>query len=420
MKITDIETHVICPPFQPWNADALLRYHGPEFRYRTVFVVHADNGLYGLGEYWGRTWEGMEGWLSRLRGANPCDYLAHPALPIGLAPAIYDLVGKHNDCPAFKLFGPRLRARVPMAAWTVSQTPAKMAGEVRRAAEMGYAWLKYHTGHFHNVLAQTEAMQEAAPPGFKVHYDLNFDNSVDHVLDLARELARFPIAGALEDPLRMHDLEGYRLLRQKCPLPVYFHHLPLGGREALMGLADGYMLGHAPVGEVLWRAGLFEAASVPFMLQNVGGHITRAFVAHMAASLPTATLHHVNCADMWAEDVVTPALKAAGGTVRVPEAPGLGVTLDRDALARWSAVQPAPLPRALARIQYAGLPPIYARLPVHALSDAQGAGPGFIDGFGPGYNHPVDLDYCDDDGSPRFAALWERTASGPVSGANEG
>jgi L-alanine-DL-glutamate epimerase-like enolase superfamily enzyme len=357
----------------------------------------------------------METWLSRLRGANPCDFLAHPALPIGLAPAIYDLVGKYNDVPTCKLFGPRVRARVPVAAWTVSQTPAKMAEEVRRAAASGYTWLKYHTSHFHNIVAQTEAMQAAAPSGFKIHYDLNFDSAVDHVLDLARELVRFPVAGALEDPLRMHDTEGYRLLRQKSPLPIYFHHLPLGGREALMGLADGYMLGHAPVGEVLLRAGLFEAASVPFMLQNVGGNITRAFVAHLAASLPTATLHHVNACHLWAEDVVTPPLAVAGGTVRVPEAPGLGVTLDRDALDRWSAVQADPLPRALVRIRYAGLPPIYARLPVHALSDAQGTGPGFLDGFGAGYDRPVDLDYEDDDGSTRFAALWERTASGPVT-----
>ena len=45
MKITDVETHVICPPFQEWNSEALTRYQGPDFRCRTVFVVHTDNGL---------------------------------------------------------------------------------------------------------------------------------------------------------------------------------------------------------------------------------------------------------------------------------------------------------------------------------------------------------------------------------------
>jgi hypothetical protein len=182
-----------------------------------------------------------------------------------------------------------------------------------------------------------------------------------------------------------------------------------------MGLADGYMLGHSPVGEVIRRAGVFEAANVPFMLQNVGGNITRAFVAHMAAVFPMATLHHVNDCQMWAEDVVTPTFDVAGGTVRVPDEPGLGVTLDREALARWAAVEADPLPRALVRIGYRGLPPIYARLPVHAMSDYRGTGPSFVDGYGTGYNHPVDLDYWDDDGSKAFVRAWERTATGPTS-----
>ena len=239
MKITDIETHVICPPFQAWNSEALTRYQGPDFRYRTVFVVRTDNGLEGLGEHVGKLWDGIDEWIEQLRGTNPCDWLAHSSLPIALAPAIYDLVGKYNDVPAYKLFGPQVRSRVPMAAWTVSQTPEKMAEEVEHAAAAGYTWLKFHTFHCHNVIAQTEAMQakldESASPGFKIHYDINFDNTVEHVLDLARELVQFPIAGAIEDPLRTHDFEGYRALRGKCPLPIYFHHLPLGGT----GSTDG-------------------------------------------------------------------------------------------------------------------------------------------------------------------------------------
>ena len=177
-----------------------------------------------------------------------------------------------------------------------------------------------------------------------------------------------------------------------------------------MGLADGYMLGHASPGQVIQRAGLFEAANVPFMMQNTGGNITRAFIAHMAAVFPMATLHHVTCTHLWAEDIVTPAIEVAGGTARVPEAPGLGVTLDRDALARWSSAEPDPLPRALIQIQYAGLAPIYARLPVRSVGDGLGTGPSFIDGHGPGYNHPVDMYFWDDDGSAAFAEAWEHTA----------
>ena len=415
MKITRVETHVICPPLQPWNSDALVRYYGDVWSYRTIYVVQTDNGLEGLGDYEGKPRPGIDGWIRRLIGTDPLDWLAHPELPIALASGIYDLVGKHNQVPVYKLFGPKVRSRVPFETWTVSQTPSKMAEEVQQAVKKGYTWLKYHPNHFHDLVAQTEAMQAVAPPHFKVHYDLNFDNTIEHTLELARELERFPIAGAFEDPLRNEDFEGYRLLRQKCHLPLYFNHLRLLGREVMLGLTDGYILGSYTVGQVIDRAGLCEAANVPFMLKNPGGNTMVAFVAQMAAAMPMATMENNICDHVWAEDVVAPVFKVEGGTVRVPEEPGLGVKLDRDALAKWSAAKATPLPRALARIQYDGLPAIYARLPVYSLSDGFGKGASFVDGFGPGYNHPVDLDYLDDDGSREFAELWGRTAKGPVS-----
>ena len=43
-----------------------------------------------------------------------------------------------------------------------------------------------------------------------------------------------------------------------------------------MGAADAYMLGHSKIGDAMRRAGLFAAGNLPFMLQNVGGAITRA------------------------------------------------------------------------------------------------------------------------------------------------
>ena len=36
-----------------------------------------------------------------------------------------------------------------------------------------------------------------------------------------------------------------------------------------------YMCGHSTIGAMIWRAGVFAAANAPFMLQNVGGTITR-------------------------------------------------------------------------------------------------------------------------------------------------
>ena len=55
--------------------------------------------------------------------------------------------------------------------------------------------------------------------------------------------------------------------------------------------ADAYMLGHSRIGDAVRRAGLFAADNSPFMLQNVGGTITRTMTTHMMAAFPTAIFH---------------------------------------------------------------------------------------------------------------------------------
>ncbi|MBM3265304.1 MAG: hypothetical protein FJY97_18040 [candidate division Zixibacteria bacterium] len=411
MKIVEVELLTVHPHIRAWNREAHALYHDNIWETRTVIVLKTDTGLEGLAEVVGEPDQSLKNTLDRLIGTHPATWLASREIVIGLAPAIYDLVGKANDIPAYHLFGPKVRSWIPVSHWTVSQTPARMAEEVRQAAEMGHTWMKYHTCHLHNVIDQTEAMQAVAPRGFKIHYDVNFDNTVESIVGLDRALSKYPVAGLIEDPLRTHDMTGYRLLRQKCVLPIVFHHAPLGGREVFLEAADAYMLGHADVGVTVAAAGLFEGANVPFMTQNVGGTITQAFVAHMAAAFEMATLHHVTGAWLWEDDVVSTRFDVVGGHIRVPETPGLGIALDRDAIARLQAQTPIQLPKALARITCQYGPVVYARPPISR-------NPLWVErdvpGVGDGYERLVDQDYWYDDGSARFADLWERAGKGVV------
>src|SRR5262245_4006350 len=48
LKVTDVEVHDITVPYADWIAYELNHYYGPTRR--TVYVVHTDKGLIGLGE----------------------------------------------------------------------------------------------------------------------------------------------------------------------------------------------------------------------------------------------------------------------------------------------------------------------------------------------------------------------------------
>jgi L-alanine-DL-glutamate epimerase-like enolase superfamily enzyme len=415
MRITEIEAYQIFIPYRAFNAEVLVRYHGRGIQGRTILVVRADNGLEGYGESWGLMEAGSL--CDKYLGTDPFDWLnAEADLPMNMA--LYDLMGKHLGVPAWKLMGPKVRCWVPVAAWTVSQPPEGMAEEVRQAARLGYHWLKYHVDELQNTVDQTEAMQKAAPRGFKVHYDFNANTDVYTMLALLAELERFPVAGRFEDLLPVSDEEGYRQLRAKCRLPVIIHH----GPPAVMakGLCDGYMAGHAPVGMAMKAAAIAEAANVPIMYQQCGGTINQAFLAHEVAVFRKATLDHVNLCHLWEDDVTVERMEVVGGAVALPEGPGLGVSLDREKLERYRAMAPADPGRFLVRMRYAEGLTVYARhdpnQPGHA--DAlrflarlhHHRAPGHV----PAYNNPINADFLDERNTPDFARLWRETQAGPL------
>ena len=329
MKVTEIEVHPITLEYVDWIAYQLTHFYGPITR--TIYVVYTDNGLVGLGESGSpESQEVIDGYI----GTNPFDWVGDE-ISLGLGTAMYDLMGQYAGVPVYKLFGQKYRSWVPVGSWTVSTHPHLMAETVEQYAAQGYTWLKYHLSPFENVMDQTEAMQAVTPEGFKIHYDFTMHGTDDHMPELLAKLEEYPIAGCFEDPLPGEDIEGYIELRKRSRLPVVLHHFPMGATyEVLMKPADIYMLGHSRIGDAIRRAGLFAADNSPFMLQNVGGTITRTMTTHMMAAFPTATFHFFADTETWQDDVVQERLEPINGFLRVPEKPGLGLTLDRDALER--------------------------------------------------------------------------------------
>ncbi len=416
LKITDIQAHEVCPPFHDYNAPWLFRYHGLGIQLRTIYVVKTQSGLEGIGESWGRLPENDP--FSRYVGSSAFDWIGDTQ-NLAINMALYDLMGKYLGLPCWKLIGPRVRSWVPVAAWTASQPPEGMAEETLNVAGRGFHWLKYHVDVIQNVVDQTEAIQKVAPPGFKVHYDFNADSNVEAVEPVLKELEKFSVAGRIEDPLRAVDHEGYRILRESCSIPVLIHH---GPADYFMrhGLCDGFMAGHAPVGLAAKLAGMAESANTPFMLQQCGGTINQAFLAHEAAVFKMAILDHVSLCHLWKEDVTVETMPVVNGSVQVLGKPGLGVTLDPDKLRRLSQ---APRPRQgrfLVRMRYRSGFRVYFRFD----PDAPGSNLRFLnppDIPGPrlqrgtsGYANPVVTDFWDEEGSQDFERLWRETESGPV------
>jgi len=420
LRITSIERHEILLPYHDFNASTLFRYHGLGIQLRTILIAKTNvDGLEGYGDAWGRGPEQKD--VDKYVDTNPFDWLGDTTT-LATNMAMYDAMGKFLDVPAWKLIGPKVRDRVPVAAWTVSQPPKQMADEVKQAVSQGYRWLKYHIDELQNIFDQTEAMQAVAPDGFKIHYDFNGNSNIKAIMPVVKRLEKYRIAGRVEDPISANDPNGWRKIRQATNLPILGHHAPV--EFLLNGACDGLMTGHAAVGSAAKVAAIAEHVNKPIMLQNAGGTMNQAFQAHQAAVFKMATIDHVNLARLWKDDVVEQAMPIRDGFVDVPKGPGLGVTVDDDKLKQYASVPRPSHQPFLVRIRYKNGPTIYTRHDPHLpgaadnmryLSRLLGKE---ITGPLPAYDNDVITDFWDDVDSTEFQQLWNATAKGFVTKDN--
>ncbi|MYD62531.1 MAG: hypothetical protein F4W91_15950 [Gemmatimonadetes bacterium] len=331
MKITDIEVIPIAMPL----AKRYDNHHGHTRMYdidqHVVVKIHTDNGLIGYGDYEDRSAIASEE-IEPLIGRNPFDFL-HNNFHMALGMALYDVMGKYLEVPAYKLLGQKVRDAVPAAAWTRPCSPEVFAGEIQRAADQGYRIFKMHSDARYDVIEQTRAAAEVAPEGFKLHWDFNHNRTMGVVLPIVAELERnYPVVGFIEDPLPWADIDGWRTLRQKTQLPLIMHNPQLGGmQEVLHGTADIYMIG-GRIGDTMRKGFAYGQANIQTLLQQSGNTLMKAFTLHQAAVLPTATAHIITLDDQYEDDITTSQLLPTEGFCRVPEGAGLGVEVDEEKL----------------------------------------------------------------------------------------
>jgi hypothetical protein len=183
---------------------------------------------------------------------------------------------------------------------------------------------------------------------------------------------------------------------------IHGHCGALGGpQEALLGVADTFMLGEGSVGigGTLARGFAYGLLNVQVMFQHTGGTLTKAMALHMASVLPTATGHSVNLDDQYAEDITVERIPVVAGSSPVPDGPGLGCEVDEDALARLAANKPAESPRHVQILHLPGGPKVYGRS-VPNVARLTGREEGTLRG--------IRLEEWVDDGSAEFQKVYER------------
>lgn len=361
--------------------------HEP-FALRAVVEVVAEDGTYGLGETYGDArhlarlrsaaealrgvdvWHvhemgrrvrvglddgvGGHGMSGMVTGSSTADRVLSP-----FEVACLDIQGKVVGRPVSDLLGGAVRDRVEYSAylfykwaghpggepdgWGAALGPDELVAQARRMVdEYGFRAIKLKGGVVppEEEVAAVRALAKEFPE-HPLRLDPNGAWSVATSVRVAEELAG--VVEYLEDPTT--GIEGMARVARAAPMPlatnmcvVAFEHLrPAVAADAVrVILSDHHFWGGLHRSRSL--AGICDAFGLSLsMHSNSHLGISLAAMTHLAAATPNLTYA---CDTHWPwkaveDDVVVPGvLRFSDGAVAVPTGPGLGVELDRDALAR--------------------------------------------------------------------------------------
>ena len=268
------------------------------------------------------------------------------ALRAALETAWLDLQARRLELPLARWLSARVRTAVPVNAVVTAPTIAAVAKEARAAVAAGFRTVKLKVGVVESEAAEIErvaAVRDAIGSGVRLRLDANGAWTIEQAVRLLRALARYEIE-LVEQPVPAGDLEGLAEVRRRGPLPVAADEAVTGPEAARRILeleaADALVLklpvvgGIAPAREIAELAAARGCAVIVTSAFEAGVGLAAAL--HLAAWLPGPLLAcGLATAGLLAETLVREPLAACRGRLRLPPGPGLGVTLDTTALARW-------------------------------------------------------------------------------------
>ena len=366
MRITGLETrsyrYPLDPPFRAaW--DPLPRDHAEE----TLVLVHSDEGLTGVA---GGAPLPDRALLERLlNGVDPfrtelvreiCETVDfHGGRPWTVEVAVWDLVGRALGKPLWLVLGGRSDRLYAYASSGERVEPDERVKRVLALRDAGIRAVKIRFDHrdWGGDLEVVQQVRRAVGSEFQIMVDVNqgwrmagdlrqpWD--VPTAVACARALERCDVYW-LEEPLPSHDVDGYARLRSRVSIR-------LAAGEMVRSLAEAR--------DLVIRGGIDVVQPDAVLAGGIGGCrriaaladlCGRAFSPHTwSTGMGLVANLHIACAVSTAEfievpldppawsserrDWMLPAPVAIDrqGTIRPPAGPGLGLSLDLEALERY-------------------------------------------------------------------------------------
>lgn len=374
MKIDRIELfHVEIPLPKPFHPAWIPGYPQTVNRF-TLLRLSTSDGVQGLaaGVAFEKEREGLGDLIGPyLIGTDPTDIATarqrlREVSYLGwrnywIEAAFWDIRGKLENKPVWALLGGQRVERVPVYASTGEvHPPEQRAEEVLKLRQMGFKTVKLRVHSFDPAedVAQVEAVRRAVGDTMEIAVDANQGWRValvedaplwtlERATDFAHACAEMDVAW-IEEPLDMHAYDRQAELCRRSQVPIAGGELNAGWHEFKVMLEKGSYDIYQPDATI--AGGISDAKRVLDACRERGLGYTPHTWTNGLGFLINLHVHAAGPMDYpieypyeppgWVPEardgiLAQPIQIAPDGTVPVSDAPGLGIELDEDKLARY-------------------------------------------------------------------------------------
>jgi glucarate dehydratase len=364
MQITEILVHKVNLPLVTGYRWASGVYFGAT---KGMVEVRTDEGIVGWGE--AATVEQADivshEFTPRLLGVDPSniDDCSRRCLPEvrtllnthdsglvkafgGLELALWDIKGKALNLPIYSLLGGPVRREIRFSEYFAlrlrsatepgESTPLEVARYCARMREQHGSMIfegKMGVLDLDTEIEMVKEVRAAIGPDATLRLDANNSWPLNTARRALSRLEPFDIAN-IEDPApTFYDMFK---LRQHSPIP-FSSHLPDLRLAVELGVPDTFVLNVMTLGglrETMKFVSACELMRVGFWFYSGESAVGTAAYMQLAAAIPYLSQPGQSLLRWYVDDVTADLIQPHKNVVRIPDTPGLGVSVDPQALAR--------------------------------------------------------------------------------------
>src|ERR1700730_15492197 len=270
----------------------------------------------------------------------------------GIDIALWDLMGTVCNQPVARLLGGCYRERIKRYGSLLFDEPARLRETLQQTVARGFKAIKLGWRPFGRRDRRTDELlvktaRDTVGPDVELMVDAGgseqfWPHGYKWALETAKMLASFDVVW-FEEALPPDDLEGYIELRRHSPVPISTGEV-LTRRQSIRPFLERYAVdiiqpdctkcgGLTEAWRIAWMAYEHNIQWVPHGWNTAIG---LAADLHLSAAMPVARyVEYLTPSPYLDEIILTPFKPDAEGYLNVPDKPGLGIELDREALKRF-------------------------------------------------------------------------------------